>query len=352
MQRVLAQAIDAGVLRWTVRRAQLRRRTLWPDPASLNALRAGAWGPLNFDDPGQPVEVELEPAAVRGRPWLQSLQGRSLRGAPADYTFRFASSEPFARAHDQFVHGDLFLPERDVRGAVVMVPGAFTGAHYGTERGFYARLAQGFNSAGIAAALLDSPLHGRRVASGEISGHDLLHGDLFTYALGIAQAVRDVRSTLGWLSANYGPTGYWGISLGGLVGSLLASHDARPAFAVLLQPPLRRKRGMGSALTRVWREQLVESGVTDDDINSVFGMLRPGPAPVCGAERVLIQASRWDTVSAAAEIERVWEEWGRPAISWWDHGHVSMFLSAEALIFEAVGFGDSQIVRQAQAAAR
>ena len=338
MQRVLAQAIDAGVLRWTVRRAQLRRRTLWPEAASLDALRAGAWGPLNFGDPGSPVEAEVEPVVAPRGPRL-----RSQRGAPANYTFRFASSEPVAQAHDRFVHGDLFLPEGKVRGAVVMVPGAFTGAHYGTERGFYSRMARGFNSLGIAAALLDAPLHGRRVAPGEISGHDLLHGDLFTYALGIAQAVRDVRSTLGWLSANYGPTGYWGISLGGIVGALLVSHDARPAFAVLMQPPLRRRAGMGSALTRVWHDQLSESGVTDDDINAVFGMLRPGTTPLCGSERVLIQASRWDTVSPANEIERVWEEWGRPTISWWDHGHVSMFLSADALIAEAVGFGDAQI---------
>ena len=215
------------------------------------------------------------------------------------------------------MHGDLFLPKGTVCGAVVMVPGAFTGAHYGTERGFYAKMARGFNALGVAAALLDAPLHGRRVAAGEVSGHDLLHGDLFTYALGIAQAVRDVRSTLGWLSTNYGPTGYWGISLGGMVGTLLVSHDARPAFAVLLQPPLRRRSGMGSALTRVWREQLVESGVTHDEIDTVFEMLRPGPRPLCGTDRVLIQASRWDTVSPPEGIERIWEEWDRPRISWW-----------------------------------
>ncbi len=332
MNRLLARAMDEVVLRWTVRRAQLRRRTQWPDEALLSSLRAGTFPPLDFSDPGPPADVDLQAASAS---WLRS--------PGPDQTFRFPSSPTYARDHDRWVHGDLFLPRGEVRASVVVGPGAFIGAHYGTELRFYDRLCRAFASIGVAAALLDPPLHRRRTAPGEMSGHDLLHGDLFPYVRGVAQAVRDVRATLGWLGSSYGPTGFWGISLGGQIGAITAVEDPRLAFAVLVQPPLRRDRGLGSALTGVWREQLLESGVTQADIEAAMALLRVRGRPAGGPESIYLQAGRWDTVSSARGIEAVWAEWGKPRIDWYDHSHVSIFTMGDRLIAEGVAFAESRL---------
>jgi hypothetical protein len=223
------------------------------------------------------------------------------------------------------------------------MPGAFTGSQLGAEMGFYHRLARGFTRIGCRVALLEAPLHGRRARPGERSGHDLLHGDLFTYVRGIAQAVRDVRAAIGWLHADIGPVGYWGLSLGGLVGAVAIVRDPRPAFTVLVQPPLGRDEAMQSVLTSVWREQLLASGVTPADINAAFDLLHTNDPPAPALASILIQAARYDTVASPRGITQTWERWGRPPISWYDHSHTSIFLAGDALIAEGVAFADRHL---------
>ncbi|HJN91868.1 MAG TPA: hypothetical protein QGF05_03955 [Dehalococcoidia bacterium] len=327
MHRVLAQGLDALVLRWTARRAQLGKRTLWPDPDLVTSLRSGAFPPLDFSDPGPPTQVAVAPAP----------RNRLRRNGP-DYHFHFPSTPTPALDHDTEVHGDLYLPSGGIRGATVVFPGAFTGANFGTELPVYDKVCRTFARGGIVAALIDPPLHRRRTAPGVQSGHDLLHGDLFPYARGVAQAVRDVQATIGWLEANYGPTGLWGLSLGGLVASLVVVRDPRLAFAVLVQPPLGHEHAMESALTKQWLLQLRESGVTEDDIAAIFRMLRTREAPAIGREKILIQAGRWDTVSSPAGIEEVWRAWGEPRLSWYEHSHTSIFLAANQWVAEGVSF--------------
>ena len=267
-----------------------------------------------------------------------------LRRNGPQHTFHFPSTPPYALDHDTQIHGDLYMPTGVIRGATVVHPGAFTGANFGTELPVYDKVCRAFASSGIVAALIDPPLHRRRTASGVQSGHDLLHGDLFPYARGVAQAVRDVQAAVGWLEANYGPTGLWGLSLGGLVASLVVVRDPRLAFAVLVQPPLGHEHAMGSALTRTWRSQLRESGVTEEDITAVFRMLRTRQTPAIGPENILIQAGRWDTVSSPAGIEAVWRAWGEPRLSWYEHSHTSIFLAANQWVPEGVGFALSAMI--------
>ena len=303
-----ARVIDQCVLRLTVRRAQLRRRTLWPDPDALARLRAGETPDLPLHDPGVPSDITLRATGESDR-----------------QRFEFPSSPPYGMAHDTTVQGELFRPLATSRGGtaqggVVILPGAFTGISGGFEERFYAPLARRFAAAGITAAVLVPALHKGRAAlradgHRERSGHDLLHGDIFTHVRAMAQSVRDVRATLGWLAAEHGPAGLWGISLGALVHSLVLPEDARPAFAVLVQPPVGRRQLFASPLLAVWAAQLRESGVTAADVDSAFAPLDRRLPPRLAADRILVQAGRHDLVAQPDGVEELCDRWGGPRLT-------------------------------------
>ncbi len=324
MQRWLAEAIDAAALRLQARSAQLRRRTLWPDPNELRALQEGTWQPPSLDDPGAPSEVARIPLA--------------LEANGADEGFWFSSSPPYAQEHDRAAQGLLYLPPTPTRGVVILAPGAFAGAGGRISERIYPQIARTFGKAGFAAAQLMLPLHERRSPPGEISGHNLLHGDIFSYVRGLCQSVRDVRAMIGWLAPEFGAVGYWGLSLGAGIGSLVAAHDSRLAFAVLLEPPLRTDAAFRSPLTRIWRDQLSESGVRDDDIRTVLRAVEPDGPPAVAPERILLQGGRWDKLAPPDGIERLAERWPGSHVRWYSDGHISMLMGRRSWLRDAVAF--------------
>ena len=324
MQRWLAEAIDAAALRLQARSAQLSRRTIWPDAEELQALQQGTWEPPPLTDPGSPSDVAR----------ILLARGPS----EADEGFWFASSPPYAQEHDRSVQGLLYLPTGEARGVVILAPGAFTGAGGRLTDRIYPQIARAFGAVGFAAARLMLPLHERRTPPGEISGHNLLHGDVFTYARGICQGVRDVRATIGWLRSEFETVGYWGLSLGAGIGSLVAARDSRLAFAILLEPPLRAEAALRSPLTREWREQLSASGVGEADLNSVLRALEPQGPPAIPPGQILLQGGRWDRLASPKGIRQLAERWGGPDLRWYNDGHISMLMGRRRWLRDAVEF--------------
>ena len=329
MQRWLAEAIDAAALRLQARSAQLQRRTIWPDPEELRALQDRQWNPPPLDNPGTPPNVER----IR----------IGMGPAGADEAFWFESSPPFAQGHDRSVQGLLYLPPDPARGAVILAPGAFTGAGGHLTDRIYPQIARTFGELGLAVARLMLPLHERRAPPGEVSGHNLLHGDIFTYVRGLSQAVRDARATIGWLQDDFGKVGYWGLSLGAGIGALVTAHDPRLAFAVLLEPPLRTDAAFKSPLTRIWRTQLRESGVTDSDISAILHAVEPHGPPAIAPEQILLQGGRWDRLAPPDGIERLAERWGGPTVRWYPDGHISMLMGRRPWLRDAVEFASAAV---------
>lgn len=331
MQRWLAQAIDATALRLQARSAQLSRRTIRPDPDELTALQAGIWEPPPLGNPGTPSEVVRIPLAMGPN--------------GADEGFWFESSPPYAQEHDRSVQGLLYLPNGPVRGAVILTPGAFTGAGGRISDRIYPQIAREFGKRGFAVAQLMLPLHERRSPPGEISGHNLLHGDIFTYVRGVCQGVRDVRALIGWLGGEFGLVGYWGLSLGAAIGALTAAHDARLGCCILLEPPLRTKAAFSSPLTRGWRAQLTESGVRDQDIELILQAVEPRGEPAIPPSRILLQGGRWDRLAPPDGIERLAERWQNPHIEWYPDGHISMLMGRRTWLRDALDFASEAMER-------
>ena len=276
-----------------------------------------------------------------------STSSRSAKGPTALITdFASTPRRPSVRNTTALSSGSFSCPKTAVRGATILSPGAFIGAPFGGERRLYRHVARAFIAEGIAAALIEPPLHQHRAPPGEISGHNLLHGDVFTYARGMAQAVRDVRATLGWLLASYGPAGYWGLSLGAFTGTLLCPQEARLAFAVLVEPPTRREALGDSPLTRTWAAQLLESGLNDEDVRRATNGLRPNDPPAVAADHILLQAGRWDRLAPAEGVRELRERWGRPDVIWYDHGHISLpLLRNYGWIADGVRFSSERVGR-------
>lgn len=308
MQRRLAETIDLIGMRVQERSSRLAVRTSWPDDDELGAVREGSWSPPPQDDPGKPAEVIRRPLTA----WL----------AAADETFQFDSSPPFAREHDRSVRGRLYLPTGDARGAVLLAPMAFTGSFRFVDR-TYDRVGRAFANAGLVAARLELPLHESRSPAGESSGRAMYQGDHFTFVRSVAQGVRDAQGAAGWLSAEFGPVGYWGMSLGAAIGALAFSHNDLWSFGVLVALPLFPHPALQSPVIRQLCAHLTESGVPDSELAAVLDCLAPADLPALGEDRILLQAGRWDRLAVAEGVTQLAERWGC-GVEWVNSGHITL----------------------------
>jgi hypothetical protein len=167
------------------------------------------------------------------------------------------------------------------------------------------------------------PLHGPR-AAGRMSGGEVLEPDYLRMVLLFAQAVWDVRRTLAWVRAQGGEAvGLYGISLGGYVSSLVASLEDElrcviagiPAvdFANLArdnEPWIMRRYDRDFALD--W--QLVRA------ITHVVSPL--AFTPRVPREGRFIYAGVADRVARPDQARALWRHWDRPAIHWFQGGHI------------------------------
>jgi hypothetical protein len=167
------------------------------------------------------------------------------------------------------------------------------------------------------------PLHGPR-AAGRMSGGEVLSPDYLRMVLLFAQAVWDVRRALSWVRAQGGEAlGLYGLSLGAYVSSIVSSleEDLRcviagiPAvdFANLArdnEPWIMRRYDRDFALD--W--QLVRA------ITHVVSPL--AFAPRVAREGRFIYAGVADRVARPDQARALWRHWDRPAIHWFQGGHI------------------------------
>ena len=167
------------------------------------------------------------------------------------------------------------------------------------------------------------PLHGPRGVA-RMSGGEVLRPDYLRMVLLFAQAVWDVRRAISWVRAEGGESvGLYGISLGGYVSSLVASleEDLRcviagiPAvdFASLArdnEPWIMRRYDRDFALD--W--QLVRA------ITHVVSPL--AFKPHVPREGRFIYAGVADNIARPDQARALWRHWDRPAIHWFQGGHV------------------------------
>lgn len=143
------------------------------------------------------------------------------------------------------------------------------------------------------------------------------------------QGVCDVRRALGWLAVrpDLDPTrlGVTGISLGGIVSSIVAAVDPAVTSGVFLLAGGDLSRILwGMPETARFRDAWQAAGKTVSDLKVLTDPFDPLTyAHRLAGKHLLMIAGKVDEVIPPASVQALWNAAGRPPIDWYDCGHYS-----------------------------
>lgn len=180
-----------------------------------------------------------------------------------------------------------------------------------------------YRDLGVNVAHLVLPMHGPRGRDGAQSFPGV---DPVRNFLGVAQAVSDARSLLGWLrSAGAGPIGVHGVSLGGHVAAMLAGLDDDLACVVAGVPTSDIARMLADNMRTRWGEDaLAASHVLDDASVALSRLVSPLTfEPRLPIDARYIYAAVGDRLVTPQQAVALWQHWDRPAILWLQGGHIA-----------------------------
>jgi hypothetical protein len=274
------------------------------------------------------VHESSVPARFRLEPGVFSYELEPLLATPR-YTvskLRFPSPIETPDVENNVVHAEYFAPV----GFGLKRPGVIVlhilGADFPLSRYMAARLAD----RGVAALFVKLPYYGERRPAGEAHrAKRFLSADIERSISSMRQGVCDVRRAAVWLAARKdvdpGRIGVSGISLGGIVSSLVAAVDPsihEGAFllaggdlaTILWEMP------EGAAYRKLW----IEAGRTKEDLKALTAPFDPLTyAAGLKGKRLMMIAGKVDEVVPPGSTLLLWEAAGRPAIRWCDCGHYS-----------------------------
>lgn len=171
------------------------------------------------------------------------------------------------------------------------------------------------------------PLHGPRRPRGMDRNH-MLSFELMDTLHAFAQALWDIRRMMAWLRSE-GATriGIHGLSAGAYTSALLSQFeplDLIIAGIPLVHIPEVFEGHTPAEMRTMGRDQQIPAEV----MRNVFRVISPTTyAPSPSLEKRFIYAGVEDRVTPPAQALALWEAWQRPALEWFEGGHVSFFWS-------------------------
>jgi pimeloyl-ACP methyl ester carboxylesterase len=175
---------------------------------------------------------------------------------------------------------------------------------------------------GVNVAHLVLPMHGPR---GRVDAHSFPGVDPVANLLGVTQAVSDARALIAWIRTQTSqPVGVFGVSLGGLVASMLAAFEPDLA-CVIAGVPLTDISSMLAATVRSrWgAEALADAHFLDPapvELSRVASPLSFDTA--VPLDRRFIYAAIGDRLVTARQAEALWRHWDAPTIMWLQGAHI------------------------------
>ncbi|WP_165225953.1 alpha/beta hydrolase [Aquisphaera insulae] len=291
-------------------------------------LLGGAWsdGEVAFRPSPQESSVpelfRLKPEAFR-----YELEPVFSTGRYTVSRLRFPSPINTGNADNDTVHAEYFEPRDGAKGRPAVVVLHILGSDFPLSRYLAARLAD----RGISALFLKLPYYGERrprAGPGPVPTK-FLSADLERTMTSMRQGICDVRRGLRWLASRPGndPSrlGVVGISLGGIVGSVVVAVDpsaSRGAF--LLAGGDLSKILWDMPETARFRQSWEAAGKSILDLKALTDPYDPLTyASRLKGKQVLMIAGNIDEVVPPASAEALWVAAGRPPIIWYDCGHYS-----------------------------
>jgi hypothetical protein len=175
---------------------------------------------------------------------------------------------------------------------------------------------------GVDLAHLVLPMHGPRSRA---DAHSFPGADPVANLLGVSQSVADARALLTWIRGSTAlPIGVFGISLGGLVASMLGAIEP-DLSAVIAGVPLTDIATMLATTVRSrWgAEALADSHFLDAAPVELSRLVSPlSFEPLVPHDRRFIYAAIGDRLVTARQAEALWRHWEQPTILWLQGGHI------------------------------
>lgn len=253
-------------------------------------------------------------------------QQKPVGGATDDlslWTVTFPSPVTTPHENNNTVHCEYFLPkhEKPVPGVVVL---HILGGDFHLSRLFCAGLAE----KGVAALFLKMPYYGPRQQPG-IKRRMISHDPSETVA-SMTQAILDIRRATAFLAAQkeIDPKrlGIFGISLGGITGSLALTAEPRlqSACFLLAGGDLGRVAWESKELAKV-RQQWIDGGGDEHSFRDTLVVIDPVRyGHNARGRRILMLNATEDEVIPKECTVALWEAFGKPEICWYDGGHYSV----------------------------
>jgi hypothetical protein len=184
-----------------------------------------------------------------------------------------------------------------------------------------------YRDLGLNVVLPVLPMHGPR-ARGLPKGAAFPSEDVLNDVHGAAHAVWDIRRLLSWIRSQQPDAliGLNGISLGGLLTSLVASLDDGLTCAILGVPAVDLVELVGRHAGLSGHHRLRQTMMSAKPIGRMASPLALTPrVPMRG--RFIYAGIADRLVHPRDQVTRLWEHWGKPEIQWYPGGHTGFFRS-------------------------
>ena len=289
-----------------------------PDPAALEEYAdeglLGDPSPL-YPDPG-PAEI-LDSEAFGPAPKTHTIERLIIR-IPGDAIHPATTSVVWAYRT---------RVTQTPRHTAIVLHGGLVGTEpRGLDLKPYLEWCEAAAVAGLDAIFVELPFHLSRTPEGRFSGELFVSGDLIRTLDTARQAVREIRSLVGWLEGGGGPpAGIVGFSLGGFVATQALSVEDRLRFALLMAPiPEPAETFDTTLIGKAIFPDFAQPGLTEADLRDLFRAVRPGAfRPKVPLEDILILAARYDQTVELAHMETFAAAWG-VEMKVHDVGHLAM----------------------------
>ena len=257
----------------------------------------------------------------------------------ATYELTFPSPIKTDIEENNKVWGKFWLPKDDQprRPAVVLLH--WLGGSFAPLEMIAAKLADG----GVATLMIYLPQYGKRRAKDPAKREEMINTNLEHTRANLRQAVFDVRRAGDSLASRKDVDrprlGLMGISLGALVGSLVAGVD--PGFSrivlVIGGADLPSICLNDSRETRKIKQKLEADGVTLEKLREELKSVEPltYASRVDGSNVLMINADN-DEVIPRACTEKLWTAFGEPKISWIKSNHTGIVLHVIPILKDAI----------------
>lgn len=273
--------------------------------------------PVGEDDVAERFRLAKHEFAYQQKPIGGATDQLSL------WTVTFPSPVTTPHEANNTVHCEYFLPKSDKPVPAVIVL-HILGGDFQLSRLFCA----GFAEKGVAALFLKMPYYGPRRQPGE--KRRMISPDPHETVEGMTQAVLDIRRATAFLAAQaeVDPEriGIFGISLGGITGSLAMTAEPRlkNACFLLAGGDLAKVAWESKELEKV-RQHWIAGGGDENGFRDVLGVIDPVRyGKNVAGRRILMLNAKTDEVIPKSCTESLWQAFGKPEIIWYDGGHYSV----------------------------